>query len=137
MLKKWKNSKILQWIFLFIIMIIFLCIMGYWVIGEISLGFSTDIVIEILLFLFFLYIPIVCIKRIHILSELNINEIKVFRAIITEKKSVRSGEVITRKRNRFVAAKITDNITLYANCSSNIYQKAIVNKTIPFSELCG
>ena len=34
------------------------------------------------------------------------------------------------KRNRFVAAKIDDNVTLYAMCSQKKYERTIVNKSI-------
>lgn len=34
------------------------------------------------------------------------------------------------KRNRFVAAKIDDNVTLYAMCSQKEYERTIVNKSI-------
>lgn len=33
------------------------------------------------------------------------------------------------KRNRFVAAKIDDNVTLYAMCSQKEYERTIVNKS--------
>lgn len=34
------------------------------------------------------------------------------------------------KRNRFVAAKIDDNVTLYAMCSQKEYERTMVNKSI-------
>lgn len=34
------------------------------------------------------------------------------------------------KRKRFVAAKIDDNVTLYAMCSQKEYERTIVNKSI-------
>lgn len=34
------------------------------------------------------------------------------------------------KRNRFVAAKIDDNVTLYAMCSQKEYERTIVIKSI-------
>ena len=46
------------------------------------------------------------------------------------KQSVKSKDLINRSRNRFVAAKIDDNVTLYAMCSQKEYERTIVNKSI-------
>jgi hypothetical protein len=64
------------------------------------------------------------------LRNIKIDSFSVRRAVITEKQSVKSKDLINRSRNRFVAAKIDDNVTLYAMCSQKEYERTIVNKSI-------
>ena len=55
------------------------------------------------------------------MGNIKIASLSVRRAVITEKQSVKSKDLINRSRNRFVAAKIDDNVTLYAMCSQKEY----------------
>ncbi len=43
---------------------------------------------------------------------------------------MKSKDLINRSRNRFVAAKIDDNVTLYAKCSQKEYERTMVNRSI-------
>lgn len=78
----------------------------------------------------YIYIAILCIKNIRKLRNIKIDSLSVRRTVITEKQSVKSKDLINRSRNRFVAAKIDDNVTLYAMCSQKEYERTIVNKSI-------
>lgn len=78
---------------------------------------SVDIIWDILFVVLFIYIAILCMKNIRKLRNIKIDSLSVRRAVITEKQSVKSKDLINRSRNRFVAAKIDDNVTLYAMCS--------------------
>lgn len=78
---------------------------------------SIDIIWDILFVVLFIYIAILCMKNIKKLRNIKIDSLSVRRAVITEKQSVKSKDLINRSRNRFVAAKIDDNVTLYAMCS--------------------
>lgn len=49
-------------------------------------------------------------KNIRKLRNIKIDSLSVRRAVITEKQSVKSKDLINRSRNRFVAAKIDDTI---------------------------
>lgn len=91
---------------------------------------SVDIIWDILFVVLFIYIAILCVKNIRKLRNIKIDSLSVRRAVITEKQSVKSKDLINRSRNRFVAAKIDDNVTLYAMCSQKEYERTIVNKSI-------
>lgn len=91
---------------------------------------SVDIIWDILFVVLFIYISILCMKNIRKLRNIKIDSLSVRRAVITEKQSVKSKDLINRSRNRFVAAKIDDNVTLYAMCSQKEYERTIVNKSI-------
>ncbi len=91
---------------------------------------SKDVIWDILFVVLFIYIAILCIKNIRYLRSVKIDSISVRRAMITEKQSVRSKDLINRSRNRFVAAKIDNNVTLYASCSQKEYDRTIVEQSI-------
>ena len=91
---------------------------------------SVDIIWDILFVVLFIYIAILCVKNIRKLRNIKIDSLSVRRAVITEKQSVKSKDLINRSRNRFVAAKIDDNVTLYAMCSQKEYERTMVNKSI-------
>ncbi len=71
---------------------------------------SIDIIWDILFVVLFIYIAILCMKNIRKLRNIKIDSLSGRRAVITEKQSVKSKDLINRSRNRFVAAKIDDTI---------------------------
>ena len=85
---------------------------------------------DLIFVVLFIYIAILCMKNIRKLRNIKIDSLSVRRAVITEKQSVKSKDLINRSRNRFVAAKIDDNVTLYAMCSQKEYERTMVNKSI-------
>lgn len=104
-----------------------LSVKNYFITNDIAKD-SNDL--YILFVVLFIYIAILCMKNIKKLRNIKIDSLSVRRAVITEKQSVKSKDLINRSRNRFVAAKIDDNVTLYAMCSQKEYERTIVNKSI-------
>lgn len=127
---KYRNNKIKQWIFLLAVVLLLLVIMISYLTKEFMNSLSIDIIWDILFVVLFIYIAILCMKNIKKLRNIKIDSLSVRRAVITEKQSVKSKDLINRSRNRFVAAKIDDNVTLYAMCSQKEYERTIVNKSI-------
>lgn len=127
---KYRNSKIIQWVFLLAIVLLLLVIMISYLPKEFMNSLFIDIIWDILFVVLFIYISILCMKNIRKLRNIKIDSLSVRRAVITEKQSVKSKDLINRSRNRFVAAKIDDNVTLYAMCSQKEYERTIVNKSI-------
>lgn len=127
---KYRNNKIKQWVFLLAVVLLLLVIMISYLTKEFMNSLSIDIIWDILFVVLFIYIAILCIKNIKKLRNIKIDSLSVRRAVITEKQSVKSKDLINRSRNRFVAAKIDDNVTLYAMCSQKEYERTIVNKSI-------
>lgn len=78
----------------------------------------------------FVYVIIYCINHIRKLNKIKIETLKVEKAIITEKQSMKSKDLINRSRYRYVAAKINNDTDLYAICSQKAYDKAIINKSV-------
>lgn len=127
---KYRNNKIIQWVFLLSVVLLLLVIMISYLTKEFMNSLSIDIIWDILFVVLFIYIAILCMKNIIKLRNIKIDSLSVRRAVIIEKKSVKSKDLINRSRNRFVAAKIDDNVTLYAKCSQKEYERTIVNKSI-------
>lgn len=127
---KYRNNKIIQWVFLLAVVLLLLVIMIFYLTKEFMNSLSIDIIWEILFVVLFIYIAILCMKNIRKLRNIKIDSLNVRRAVITEKQSVKSKDLINRSRNRFVAAKIDDIVTLYAMCSQKEYERTIVNKSI-------
>ncbi len=127
---KYRNNKIIQWVFLLAVVLLLLVIMISYLTKEFMNSLSIDIIWDILFVVLFIYIAILCIKNIRKLRNIKIDSLSVRRAVITEKQSVKSKDLINRSRNRFVAAKIDDNVTLYAMCSQNEYDRTIVEQSI-------
>lgn len=127
---KYRNNKIKQWVFLLAVVLLLLVIMISYLTKEFMNSLSIDIIWDILFVVLFIYIVILCMKNIKKLRNIKIDSLSVRRAVITEKQSVKSKDLINRSRNRFVAAKIDDNVTLYAMCSQKEYERTIVNKSI-------
>ncbi len=127
---KYRNNKIKQWVFLLVVVLMLLGIMISYLTKEFMNSISVDIIWDILFVVLFIYIAILCMKNIRKLRNIKIDSLSVRRAVITEKQSVKSKDLVNRSRNRFVAAKIDDNVTLYAMCSQKEYERTIVNKSI-------
>ena len=127
---KYRNNKIIQRVFLLAVVLLLLVIMISYLTKEFMNSLSIDIIWDILFVVLFIYISILCMKNIRKLRNIKIDSLSVRRAVITEKQSVKSKDLINRSRNRFVAAKIDDNVTLYAMCSQKEYERTIVNKSI-------
>lgn len=127
---KYRNNKIIQWVFLLAVVLLLLVIMISYLTKEFMNSLSIDIIWDILFVVLFIYISILCMKNIRKLRNIKIDSLSVRRAVITEKQSVKSKDLINRSRNRFVAAKIDDNVTLYAMCSQKEYERTIVYKSI-------
>lgn len=127
---KYRNNKIIQWAFLLAVVLLLLVIMISYLTKEFMNSLSIDIIWDILFVVLFIYISILCMKNIRKLRNIKIDSLSVRRAVITEKQSVKSKDLINRSRNRFVAAKIDDNVTLYAMCSQKEYERTIVYKSI-------
>lgn len=127
---KYRNNKIIQWVFLLAVVLLLLVIMISYLTKEFMNSLSIDIIWDILFVVLFIYIAILCIKNIRKLRNIKIDSLSVRRAVITEKQSVKSKDLINRSRNRFVAVKIDDNVTLYAMCSQNEYDRTIVEQSI-------
>lgn len=127
---KYRNNKIIQWVFLLAVVLLLLVIMISNLTKEFMNSLSIDIIWDILFVVLFIYISILCMKNIRKLRNIKIDSLSVRRAVITEKQSVKSKDLINRSRNRFVAAKIDDNVTLYAMCSQKEYERTIVYKSI-------
>lgn len=127
---KYRNNKIIQWVFLLAVVLLLLVIMISYLTKEFMNSLSIDIIWDILFVVLFIYIAILCMKNIRKLRNIKIDSLSVRRAVITEKQSVKSKDLINRSRNRFVAAKIDDNVTLYASCSQKEYDRTIVEQSI-------
>lgn len=127
---KYRNNKIIQWVFLLAVVLLLLVIMISYLTKEFMNSLFIDIIWDILFVVLFIYISILCMKNIRKLRNIKIDSLSVRRTVITEKQSVKSKDLINRSRNRFVAAKIDDNVTLYAMCSQKEYERTIVNKSI-------
>lgn len=130
LINKYRNNKIIQWIFLLIIMIILSVIMIAYMVKEYMNNFSTNIIWDILFEVLFVYVIIYCINHIRKLNNVNIETLKVEKAIITEKQSLKSKDLINRSRYRYVAAETDNETTLYAICSQKAYEKVIINKSV-------
>ena len=130
LLRKYRRNKVAQWFLLFVFSIVFLGMMAH-TLGKdcVSRSFK-DVIWDILFLLLSVYIAVLCLKRIINLQSIKIDSLMTRKATITEKKSVRSSDLINRSRNIFVAAKIDDDVTLYADCSQRDHNKAIVNKSV-------
>lgn len=61
---------------------------------------SVDIIWDILFVVLFIYISILCVKNIRKLRNIKIDSLSVQRAVITEKQSVKSKDLINRSRLR-------------------------------------
>lgn len=107
---KYRNNKIIQWGFLLAVVLLLLVIMISYLTKEFMNSLSIDIIWDILFVVLFIYIAIFCMKNIKKLRNIKIDSLSVRRAVITEKQSVKSKDLINRSRNRFVAAKIDDTI---------------------------
>lgn len=107
---KYRNNKIIQWGFLLAVVLLLLAIMISYLTKEFMNSLSIDIIWDILFVVLFIYIAILCMKNIRKLRNIKIDSLSVRRAVITEKQSVKSKDLINRSRNRFVAAKIDDTI---------------------------
>lgn len=107
---KYRNNKIIQWVFLLAVVLLLLVIMISYLTKEFMNSLSIDIIWDILFVVLFIYIAILCMKNIRKLRNIKIDSLSVRRAVITEKQSVKSKDLINRSRNRFVAAKIDDTI---------------------------
>lgn len=107
---KYRNNKIIQWVFLLAVVILLLVIMISYLTKEFMNSLSIDIIWDILFVVLFIYIAILCMKNIRKLRNIKIDSLSGRRAVITEKQSVKSKDLINRSRNRFVAAKIDDTI---------------------------
>ena len=127
---KYRNNKIIQWVFLLAVVLLLLVIMISYLTKEFMNSLSIDIIWDILFVVLFIYISILCMKNIRKLRNIKIDSLSVRRAVITEKQSVKSKDLINRSRNRFVASKIDYNVTLYAMCSQKEYERTIVYKSI-------
>lgn len=131
LVNKYRNNKIIQWIFLLIIMIILSVIMMSYILLKESVHILfSDVIWDILFEVLFVYVIIYCINHIRKLYKINIETLKVEKAIITEKQSMKSKDLINRSRYRYVAAKINNDTDLYAICSQKAYDKAIINKSV-------
>ncbi len=107
---KYRNKKIIQWGFLLMVVLMLLGIMISYLTKEFMNSISVDIVWDILFVVLFIYIAILCMENIRKLRNVKIDSLSVRRAVITEKQSVKSKDLINRSRNRFVAAKIDDTV---------------------------
>ena len=107
---KYRNNKIIQWVFLLAVVLLLLVIMIFYLTKEFMNSLSIDIIWDMLFVVLFIYIAILCMKNIRKLRNIKIDSLSVRRAVITEKQSVKSKDLINRSRNRFVAAKIDDSI---------------------------
>ena len=107
---KYRNNKIIQWVIQIAIVLLLLVIMIFYLTKEFMNSLSIDIIWDMLFVVLFIYIAILCMKNIRKLRNIKIDSLSVRRAVITEKQSVKSKDLINRSRNRFVAAKIDDTI---------------------------
>ena len=107
---KYRNNKIIQWVFLLAVVLLLLVIMISYLTKEFMNSLSIDIIWDILFVVLFIYIAILCMKNIRKLRNIKIDSLSGRRAVITEKQSVKSKDLINRSRNRFVAAKIDSTI---------------------------
>lgn len=107
---KYRNNNIIQWVFLLAVVLLLLVIMISYLTKEFMNSLSIDIIWDILFVVLFIYIAILCMKNIRKLRNIKIDSLSGRRAVITEKQSVKSKDLINRSRNRFVAAKIDDTI---------------------------
>lgn len=107
---KYRNNKIKQWVFLLVVVLMLLGIMISYLTKEFMNSISVDIIWDILFVVLFIYMVILCMKNIRKLRNIKIDSLSVRRAVITEKQSVKSKDLINRSRNRFVAAKIDDTV---------------------------
>lgn len=107
---KYRNNKIIQWVFLLAVVLLLLVIMISYLTKEFMNSLSIDIIWDILFVVLFIYIAILCMKNIRKLRNIKIDSLSGRRVVITEKQSVKSKDLINRSRNRFVAAKIDDTI---------------------------
>lgn len=131
LINKYRNNKIIQWIFLLIIMIILSVIMiAYILLKESVHILFSDIILDILFEVLFVYTAVYCINHIRKLYNVNIETLKVEKAIITEKQSLKSKDLINRSRYRYVVAETGNETTLYAICSQKAYDKVIINKSV-------
>lgn len=131
LVNKYRKNKIIQWIFLLIIMIILSVIMMSYILLKESVHILfSDVIWDILFEVLFVYVIIYCINHIRKLNKINIETLKVEKAIITEKHSLKSKDLINRSRYRYVAAETDNETTLYAICSQKAYEKAIINKSV-------
>ena len=107
---KYSNNKIIQWVFLLAVVLLLLVIMIFYLTKEFMNSLSIDIIWDMLFVVLFIYIAILSMKNIRKLRNIKIDSLSDRRAVITEKQSVKSKDLINRSRNRFVAAKIDDTI---------------------------
>ena len=107
---KYRNNKIIQWVFLLAVVLLLLVIMIFYLTKEFMNSLSIDIIWDMLFVVLFIYIAILCMKNIRKLRNIIIDSLSVRSAVITEKQSVKSKDLINRSRNRYVAAKIDDTI---------------------------
>lgn len=127
LLKKWIKNRLMQWIVVDVIMIVMAIVFSFVVYNEAKNGMSMDLLFKIMLLIFSVCIPFTSYKEIKKL-RINVEDIRVCKATITEKRYVSSKEM-NGKRNIYVAAKINRKVTLYANCDMKIYTLAEENKS--------
>lgn len=106
---KYRNNKIIQWGFLLAVVLLLLVIMISYLTKEFMNSLSIDIIWDILFVVLFIYIHTLY-EKYQKLRNIKIDSLSGRRAVITEKQSVKSKDLINRSRNRFVAAKIDDTI---------------------------
>ena len=129
-INKYKVKNILKNSILMLLMILFVILLIY------HLVFSIEqIQTAIILFLFcilFIYVAYIFGKQMVIAIKFNINNVKGIRLVITEKTLTQSNQCTDGHNgdNIFVASKLNNDITIYANCSRKQYNKVIVNKTV-------
>lgn len=86
---KYRNNKIIQWVFLLAVVLLLLVIMISYLTKEFMNSLSIDIIWDILFVVLFIYISILCMKNIRKLRNIKIDSLSVRRAVITEKQSVK------------------------------------------------
>ena len=91
---KYRNNKIIQWVFLLAVVLLLLVIMISYLTKEFMNSISVDIIWDILFVVLFIYIAILCMKNIRKLRNIKIDSLSVRRAVITEKQSVKSKDLI-------------------------------------------
>ena len=74
---KYRNNKIIQWVFLLAVVLLLLVIMISYLTKEFMNSISVDIIWDILFVVLFIYIAILCMKNIRKLRNIKIDSLSV------------------------------------------------------------
>lgn len=130
MLNHWLFKERMKKILLVLIEAVVIFILLIDLFKSAILGDIKTIIVEILFIALFVYSIVICSKQILSNLRIKLEKIRTLEAVITEKTLTRSRETINRTRNCFVGAKLSDDITIYADCDVKLYNKVKINETI-------